>query len=133
MILQLRQLRMEKGLTQDQLADMTGLSKGFVSQLETGQRQPSTDTLGVIASALKVTEADLIQPGFSEPRAPDTTARRVLNDLLDPTPAKKTAATDQDFKIGTDGTHVQIIATVDRDGLAKLIKQLEAMKAFLEI
>lgn len=39
---------------------------------------------------------------------------------------------EADFKLGTDGTMVQIIATVDRDGLDRLIKQLEAMKIFLD-
>lgn len=129
MILQLRQIRTEKGLTQDQLADMTSLSKSFISQLETGARQPSTESLGMLSSALKVSEADLIAPpGFSEPSGHDTLARRALMNM-----DTKPSSSDQDFKIGTDGTFVQIIATVDKDGLRKLIRQLEIMNDFLNV
>lgn len=127
MILNLRQIRIEKGLTQDQLAEMTGLSKGFLSQLETGARQPSTESLSILSAALHVSEADLITPtGFNDP-GPETMARRVLQNL-----DRKTNA-DSDFKLGTNGKQVQIIATVDRDGLTSLIKQLEFMKEFLEV
>lgn len=126
MLLNLRQLRAERGLTQDQLSEMTGLSKGFLSQLETGARQPSTESISILSNALKVSETDLIAaPGFSDPPA-DTMARRVLNNL-------DRKATEPDFKLGTDGKLVQIIATVNREGLTRLIKQLEIMKDFLEV
>lgn len=127
MIFRLKQLRTERGLTLDQLADVSGLSKGFLSQLETGARQPSTDTLRTLSQALEVTEADLIvTPGFAEPAPKDTMARRVLSAMDSATPT-----TEPDFKLGTDGKQVQIIATVDKDGLDKLIRQLEAMRLFL--
>lgn len=128
MIFRLKQLRTERGLTLDQLAEVSGLSKGFLSQLETGARQPSTDTLRTLSQALDVTEADLIAtPGFADPAPKDTMARRVLSSIDSATPA----ATEPDFKLGTDGKQVQIIATVDKDGLDKLIRQLEAMRLFL--
>lgn len=128
MTLQLRQIRTDRSLTQDQLAEMTGLSKGFLSQLETGARQPSVETIALLSSALKVSKAELISPtGFGEPSAPETIARRVLSNL-----DMQPSSSDEDFKLGTDGKRVQIIATVDRDGLDRLIRQLQIMKDFLD-
>jgi transcriptional regulator with XRE-family HTH domain len=127
MMLHLRQLRTDRGLTQDQLSEMTGLSKGFLSQLETGARQPSVESLSILSSALKVSEAELLTSGgFNEP-GPMSMARRVLNSL----DAKPEARQEPDFKLGTDGKLVQIIATVDREGLDRLIRQLKLMKEFL--
>lgn len=59
MALILRQRRDEAGLTGEQLAMKAGLSKGFISQLETGSRTPSTETLGRLAEALGIGVADL--------------------------------------------------------------------------
>lgn len=130
MSLNLRQIRDERKLTQDDVAAMTGISKSFLSQIETGARKPSMETLELLATALHVTAGDLLQPqGFAEPPAPETAAHRILKGL-DPLPPK--ALPEPDLKLGTDGRFVQIIATVDRDGLDKLIKQLEAMRIFLD-
>lgn len=127
MLFHLKQFRTARGLTLEQLAEVSGLSKGFLSQLETGARQPSTDTLRTLSQVLGVAEADMIAAtGFAEPAPKDTFARRALSALDTATPS-----TEPDFKLGTDGKHVQIIATVDKDGLDKLIRQLEAMRLFL--
>ena len=39
----IRELRMRKGLTQEELADRSELSKGFISQLENDVTSPSID------------------------------------------------------------------------------------------
>lgn len=124
----LRQLREERGLTLEDLADQVGLSKGFLSQIETGARNASVQSIKRLAEVLHVPAADLIPTtGFSEPRTPPmSAARRALMNLDQP------ETTEPEFKLGTDGTMVQIIATVDREGLDRLIKQLEAMKLFLD-
>ena len=41
----IRDLRLRPGLTVQQLAEATGLSKGFVSQVENGRTSPSLATL----------------------------------------------------------------------------------------
>lgn len=127
MILNMKAIRNERGLTLEQLAELTGLSKGFLSQLETGSRQPSTESIGLLAAALRVEPTALIASGFAEPGPPASLARRVLENL-----DKPAEDPTHEFKIGTDGKRVQIIATVDREGLARLIKQLEAMMIFLD-
>lgn len=60
MRLKLKEIRKTRGLTLDQLADLSGLSKGFLSQLETGNRQPSSETLSVLAETFAIAITDLI-------------------------------------------------------------------------
>lgn len=48
----IRRLRLEKNLTQEELADRTELSKSFISQVEREQTSPSIATLVDILQAL---------------------------------------------------------------------------------
>jgi len=51
--------RKHRGLTLEALAQAAGLSKGYLSQIETGKRVGTIDTLKPIAAALGVTLDDL--------------------------------------------------------------------------
>jgi len=51
---QLRALRIERGLTQQQLADRAGLSRDMVSRVERGDRLGSMGTIRKMTAALKV-------------------------------------------------------------------------------
>ena len=46
---QMKQLRHQKGLTQQQLADYLHVSKGTVGMWETGRREPNTEILSELA------------------------------------------------------------------------------------
>lgn len=50
----LRQLRMEKGLTQDQLSEMVGVASPFISMLESGHKYPNLEMVFKLADALGV-------------------------------------------------------------------------------
>ena len=63
--LKLKELRILKGLTQEELADRAELSKGFISQIERNLTSPSIATLMDILQCLGTTTADF----FTE--APD--------------------------------------------------------------
>lgn len=56
-----RELRIEAGLTQEQLGFEAGIRRTFVSLLELGQQQPTLTTIFKLASALDVTPAALIE------------------------------------------------------------------------
>lgn len=56
----LRRMRIDAGLTQEQLGFEAGLRRTYVSVLELGQQQPSLTTIFKLASALKVTASGLI-------------------------------------------------------------------------
>lgn len=83
MKLKLREIRQARRLTIDQLVAMTGLSRGFLSQIETGKREPSVTSLNVLADALKLTVVDLIDAGGDGPavaRAVEIMRRLPLED-----------------------------------------------------
>jgi transcriptional regulator with XRE-family HTH domain len=56
----IRDLRLRRGLTVQRLAASSGLSKGFISQVENGRTSPSLATLRDLAVALKTSVAYLV-------------------------------------------------------------------------
>jgi DNA-binding XRE family transcriptional regulator len=50
-----------RGQTQKQLADTAGISKPYLSQIETGKRKGTVDILSAIAKALNVSLDDLYE------------------------------------------------------------------------
>jgi transcriptional regulator with XRE-family HTH domain len=55
-------IRKERGLTQEQLAERSGLSQQYLSGLEQGRRNPTIVTLYELAEALEVSHLDLVTP-----------------------------------------------------------------------
>jgi DNA-binding XRE family transcriptional regulator len=58
----IRVWREYRGLTQQQVADKAGISKPYLSQLESGQRKGTAEVLVAVARALKVLLDDLVMP-----------------------------------------------------------------------
>lgn len=58
---QLKDLRTARGLTQELLAEKTGLSVDFIGMIERGERAPSFETLEILARVLKVSVAELFK------------------------------------------------------------------------
>ena len=56
----IRDLRLRRGLTVQRLAAASGLSKGFISQVENGRTSPSLATLRDLALALQTSVAYLV-------------------------------------------------------------------------
>jgi transcriptional regulator with XRE-family HTH domain len=57
----LRRLRNAKGLAQDELAYEAGVSRSYLSQLETGVYYASLKIIGRLAEALKVDPAEFLR------------------------------------------------------------------------
>lgn len=57
----LKELRKEKGLSQEELAHESGLDRTFISLLERGKRQPSLGTIISIANVLELTASEFIK------------------------------------------------------------------------
>jgi transcriptional regulator with XRE-family HTH domain len=55
----IRVLRTEADLTQEIVAEMTGLDRTYISGIERGVRNPSLKNIEKLAKALKVTISDL--------------------------------------------------------------------------
>ena len=58
-----RELRAQRGLSQERLAEVSGLHRTYVSSLERGQRNVSLENIHRLAAALDVHVADLFPPG----------------------------------------------------------------------
>jgi predicted transcriptional regulator len=54
--------RQKKGLTQEQLADISGFSQQYISGLERGHRNPTVVTVYELATALGASYLDLMRP-----------------------------------------------------------------------
>lgn len=76
--MQLKALREEKGYTLKQTAELSGLSIGFISQVERGQTDPSLSSLKKLASTLGVKLGDL----FSQDRAAHILVKRGEGKIL---------------------------------------------------
>ena len=59
--LKVRRYRKEKDLTQEKLAEKTGISVDFLSLIERGKNAPSFETLEKIAKALGVPVKELFE------------------------------------------------------------------------
>ncbi len=61
-----RRIRLKKGLTQEHLAEVSGLSQQYISGLESGRRNPTTVTLYIVAQALGAAPIELLSGGGAE-------------------------------------------------------------------
>lgn len=57
-----KRIRQEKGLTQEELAELSGFSQQYLSGLEQGRRNPTIVSLYELATALGVSHMDLVRP-----------------------------------------------------------------------
>lgn len=57
-----RRIRAERGMTQEQLAERSGFSQQYISDLERGRRNPTIVSLYELALALETTPVVLISP-----------------------------------------------------------------------
>lgn len=70
----IKELRLLKGLTQEELAERTGLSVRTIQRIENGDVDPRTYTLSALAEALEVEVSE-----FTTPKAEAANPRRTLS------------------------------------------------------
>jgi transcriptional regulator with XRE-family HTH domain len=56
----LRRVRIERGLTQEQLADASGLHRTEISLLERNRRKPLLETIVAVCRGLDITPGELL-------------------------------------------------------------------------
>ena len=57
-----KRVRLERGLTQEQVAERSGFSQQYLSGLEAGRRNPTVVTVYELAVALDVSHLELLRP-----------------------------------------------------------------------
>ncbi|MBQ8109575.1 MAG: helix-turn-helix transcriptional regulator [Clostridia bacterium] len=60
-----RQSRFSRGMTQEQLAERTGVSGSFIGHIERGEKKASMETVVAICNAMAVAPAALLQDSLS--------------------------------------------------------------------
>jgi transcriptional regulator with XRE-family HTH domain len=58
----LRELREKRGLSQTRLAELAGLNRNYVGDVERGKRNPCLDNILKLAEALDVAPSELFRP-----------------------------------------------------------------------
>jgi transcriptional regulator with XRE-family HTH domain len=58
----LRRLRQDQGLSQEELADLAGLNRNYIGMVEREENAPTVDTLEVLARALQVEPEQFLKP-----------------------------------------------------------------------
>jgi transcriptional regulator with XRE-family HTH domain len=85
----LRKIREEKGLTQAELAQRSGLQPSAIAHFEAGRRSPSLDNLRRLADALSVT-LDYLLGREPDPKSAGPAAEKLLREFA------RVPAKDQD-------------------------------------
>jgi transcriptional regulator with XRE-family HTH domain len=57
-----KQIRQDRGLTQEELAERSGFSQQYISGLEQGRRNPTIVSIYELATALGVSHMELVRP-----------------------------------------------------------------------
>ena len=57
--LNLQEIRIKRKLTQEQVAEKSGLSKDYISMIERGERNPSDKTNTILAEIYNVSAVDI--------------------------------------------------------------------------
>jgi transcriptional regulator with XRE-family HTH domain len=57
-----KRVRRERGLTQEQLAERSGFSQQYISGLEQGRRNPTIVSIYELATVLGVSHMELVRP-----------------------------------------------------------------------
>lgn len=62
----IRQLRTARGLSQEQLAELTGFHRTYIGMVERGERNLSLSNIGVFAKVFKMSISELMDFGIEE-------------------------------------------------------------------
>ena len=64
--LRVRQQRILNRLTQEQLAEKTGVSSSFIGHIERGEKKASVETVVALCNALEISPSVLLQDSLSD-------------------------------------------------------------------
>ncbi|WP_328989892.1 helix-turn-helix domain-containing protein [Kribbella sp. NBC_01245] len=86
-----RRIRLERGITLRELAELAQVSVPYLSEIERGRKEPSSEILAAICRALELDLTDLLDEvqfdlaAFREPQRLETTSIQVASTSYAPT------------------------------------------------
>lgn len=102
----IKELRKEKGITQVELAEAIGLSKGTIAMWEVGKREANFDTLDKLSDYFKVSVDYLL--GRSNDRSQKAYEDALVERLLGPDPSEMKQCAEDFFKLDEFGMRAVI-------------------------
>ena len=76
----MKKFRKEKKLTQFDLANISGLSRSYIADVERNRYSPSLDTLNTLAKALEISVSELIGEQSNKLKKANTINNEILSD-----------------------------------------------------
>ena len=67
----LRELRKARDLSQEKLAELSGLERTYISQAEQGRRNTTLSTMQKLAAGLGIAPSELLLPPATGPQRPE--------------------------------------------------------------
>ena len=114
----IRQLREQKGLSQGDIEEKTGLMRTYVSRIENGHTVPSLETLERFAGALGIPLYQFFYQGDGPPPTQHLTPRQSLEEL-----AAEDGGTDATFLLKLNSFLSQLAGS-DREVVLALAKRM---------
>jgi transcriptional regulator with XRE-family HTH domain len=130
-----------KEWSMNRLAEEIGVAASTINRPLRLKEPLSAKTVAAIYQATGIDPADFVPKDFQEPisvyrNAPSQPRPRTVADealsKLDTEPAAPNAQSVNEIKVAVVGPIAQIVATVDRDGIAKLRAKLDAIESMLD-
>ncbi len=114
----IRRLREQKGLSQGDIEEKTGLMRTYVSRIENGHTVPSLETLERFAGALDIPLYQLFYEGDGPPPSQYLTPRQSLQEL-----AAENGSTDATFLLKLN-SFLSRLAGSDREVVLALAERM---------
>lgn len=75
--IKIKELRTQSDITQEKLAELSGVSSNFISQIERGRNKCSLETINNLSTALNVPLYELFKFNRANPTAKDSFSKRI--------------------------------------------------------
>lgn len=82
----IRSLRKERGMSQERLAEKSGLHNTYIGQIERGEKNPSLESIEKLSKGLDISVAELFETFAEKPQS--TSAIKKLNEMIEKLPPK---------------------------------------------
>lgn len=121
----LREIRIQRSLTQQQISERSGLPSSQISRIENGYRLPSLETLERITAALAIPISDLFYEAGSAHAASTVPFQKAVTRII--ADAKKKGPSEEEFLVSLK-TVVPRLREVDCELILSIARKMAAMK-----